>query len=85
MPVDWSTVPEPDLVGRELHESMAELFPLPRSLTGDGVRATLAILGRDLPLEVVELPTGHAGVRLGVAARVECPRGVGRGAGRRPA
>ena len=58
MPIDWSTVPEPDLVGRELHESMADLFPLPRSLTGNGVRATLAMLGRDLPLKVVELATG---------------------------
>ena len=37
---------------------MADLFPLPRSLTGNGVRATLAMLGRDLPLEVVELATG---------------------------
>ena len=37
---------------------MAELFLLPRSLTGDGVRRTLAVLGRDVPLELVETPTG---------------------------
>ena len=37
---------------------MAELWPIPRSLTGDGVRSTLAVLGRDLPVEVVELPSG---------------------------
>ncbi len=37
---------------------MRELFPLPRSLTGDGVRETLAVLGRDVPLEIVETPTG---------------------------
>ena len=58
MPIDWSTVPQADQVGRDLHQSMAELFPLPRSLTGDGVRRTLAALARDLPLDAVELPTG---------------------------
>ncbi len=58
MPIDWTTVPEADAVGRELHALMAELFPVPRSLTGDGVRATLERLGRDVPLRTVELPTG---------------------------
>ena len=58
MPIDWSTVAEPEVVGRELHALMRELFPIPRSLTGDGVRATLGDPGRDIPLEVVELPTG---------------------------
>ncbi len=37
---------------------MHELFPLPRSLTGAGVRETLAALARELPLEIVETPTG---------------------------
>ena len=58
MPIDWTTVPEADAVGRELHALMAELFPIPRSLTGNGVRATLARIGQDVPLETVELPTG---------------------------
>lgn len=58
MPIDWSTVPEPEHAGRELHASMAELWSIPRSLTGDGVRSTLAVLGRDLPVEVVELRSG---------------------------
>ena len=58
MPIDWSTVPAPEVIGNELHGLMRELFPVPRSLTGDGVRATLARLGRDAPLDVVELPTG---------------------------
>ena len=39
-------------------ELMRELFPLARSLTGDGVRQTLAVLGRDLSLEIVETPSG---------------------------
>ena len=58
MPVDWSTVPAPDVLGGELYAAMEELFPIPRSLTGDGVRSTLAILGRSIPVDVVELPTG---------------------------
>ncbi|TCR61507.1 DUF4910 domain-containing protein [Bosea sp. BK604] len=35
-----------------------ELYPICRSITGDGVRATLNRLSRYLPLEVVEVPTG---------------------------
>jgi len=58
MPIDWNTVPEPAAIGEELVELMRELFPIPRSLTGDGVRDTLAVLGRDLPLDVIETPTG---------------------------
>lgn len=35
-----------------------ELFPLCRSITGDGVRQTLRILKRFIPLQVHEVPTG---------------------------
>jgi aminopeptidase-like protein len=58
MPVDWKTVPGPAEAGEELLELMAELFPIPRSLTGDGVRETLRLLARDVPIEVIETPTG---------------------------
>jgi aminopeptidase-like protein len=58
MPIDWSTVPAADVLGRDLYALMEELFPISRSLTGDGVRATLARIGRDVPLQSVELPTG---------------------------
>ena len=47
MPIDWKTVPEPREVGDELLAFMRELFPIPRSLTGDGVRETLAVLARE--------------------------------------
>lgn len=36
------------------------LYPLPRSITGDGVRATLAALRTVVPLAVHEVPTGTA-------------------------
>jgi aminopeptidase-like protein len=58
MPIHWDTVPAPEAVGPELLELMRELFPVRRSLTGDGVRETLAVLARDVPLEVIETPSG---------------------------
>jgi aminopeptidase-like protein len=36
------------------------LWPLPRSITGAGLRETLAILGELLPLEITEVPSGRA-------------------------
>jgi aminopeptidase-like protein len=47
-----------DDVGKEMHELIAELFPFCRSISGDGVRDTLAILSRRIPLEIRKIPTG---------------------------
>lgn len=44
--------------GKLMYELMCELFPICRSLTGDGVRQTLSILQQHIPLEIVEVPTG---------------------------
>lgn len=44
--------------GEALYAAVRELYPLCRSLTGNGVRRSLEILGRGLPLEVWEVPTG---------------------------
>ena len=44
--------------GEELHALVADLYPICRSITGDGVRATLGRIGDFLPLEVREVPTG---------------------------
>ncbi|TDD11507.1 DUF4910 domain-containing protein [Nonomuraea deserti] len=41
-----------------MHALVARLYPLCRSITGDGVRATLGILGEHLDLDVHEVPTG---------------------------
>jgi aminopeptidase-like protein len=41
-----------------MHALAAELFPICRSLTGDGVRETLRRIGERIPLEVHEVPSG---------------------------
>jgi aminopeptidase-like protein len=45
-------------VGRELYELVTELYPICRSLTGNGVRETLRRVGERIPLEAHEVPTG---------------------------
>ena len=45
-------------VGDELFALVRHLQPIPRSLTGDGVRATLEAVSRIAPLRQVEVPTG---------------------------
>ncbi len=47
-----------DAAGRSMMDLAVDLYSIPRSLTGDGVRATLDQIGRRIPLEVHELPTG---------------------------
>lgn len=41
-----------------MHELAAELFPICRSITGEGVRQTLRILQRSIPLVIHEVPSG---------------------------
>lgn len=45
-------------VGSGLYDLVRELYPICRSITGNGVRETLAILARRLPLQIVEVPSG---------------------------
>lgn len=44
--------------GEEMHALVERLYPLCRSITGDGVRRTLEIVAEHLPLEIFEVPTG---------------------------
>jgi aminopeptidase-like protein len=41
-----------------LHRFAAELYPICRSITGDGMRRTLALIQHRIPLQLVEVPTG---------------------------
>jgi aminopeptidase-like protein len=45
-------------IGEAIHALAAEIYPICRSITGDGVRATLARLARHIDLEVREVPSG---------------------------
>ena len=45
-------------VGASMYELMADLFPLCRSITGAGLRDTLDRIGKILPLQISEVPTG---------------------------
>lgn len=49
---------DPERIGEEAYALAARLFPLPRSLTGDGVRQTLELLRSYIPLEVREVESG---------------------------
>jgi aminopeptidase-like protein len=44
--------------GREMHQLIEELYPLCRSITGPGLRATLDRIAQDVPLARHEVPTG---------------------------
>ena len=44
--------------GETAYELMQRLFPLCRSLTGDGVRATFDILSEHIPITRTEVPSG---------------------------
>jgi aminopeptidase-like protein len=45
-------------LGQEMHDLLRRLFPICRSITGDGLRATLDVLGELLPLSRTEVPSG---------------------------
>lgn len=54
-----SLVPtDPSRLGDELYDLVAELYPICRSITGDGFRRSLQILGEHIPLTLHEVPTG---------------------------
>lgn len=44
--------------GRVLHGHVAALFPLFRSITGDGLRRTLRYVAERIPMEIREVPSG---------------------------
>jgi aminopeptidase-like protein len=45
-------------IGRDLHSFAAELYPICRSITGAGIRQTLAMIGQRIPLQISQVPTG---------------------------
>jgi aminopeptidase-like protein len=47
-------------IGEEIYALAAEIYPMCRSITGNGVRDTLGLLAAHIDLEVHEVPTGTA-------------------------
>lgn len=44
--------------GQQMHELISEMYPVCRSITGDGVRTTLKTLQQHIPLDIHEVPSG---------------------------
>jgi len=47
-------------IGEDIHALVARIFPICRSITGDGVRQTLGELSAHIGLDIHEVPTGTA-------------------------
>jgi aminopeptidase-like protein len=47
-----------DAIGRDAYALMERLFPLCRSPTGAGVRATFDVLAEEIPISRTEIPSG---------------------------
>ena len=45
-------------IGKNMHDLMVELFPICRSITGNGVRESLQILQNHIKLDISEIPSG---------------------------
>jgi len=49
---------ESSLLGDEIYSLIRELYPICRSIMGEGVRETLARIRKEIPLDVHEVPSG---------------------------
>jgi aminopeptidase-like protein len=54
----YSVPSEAKVSSSPMHDLMTELYPICRSITGNGVRKTLSILQKHIPLTIHEVPTG---------------------------
>lgn len=48
-----------DHLGQQMIDFMARLFPINRSITGEGIRETFEILRERIPLNIHHVPTGY--------------------------
>ncbi|MGD2074869.1 MAG: DUF4910 domain-containing protein [Gammaproteobacteria bacterium] len=55
---EWTRRRDIHQIGDEIYALIADLYPICRSITGNGVRETLRRLATRLPLEIHEVPTG---------------------------
>ena len=45
-------------IGRQMHELLKDLYPICRSITGNGVRETLERIRQQIPIILHEVPSG---------------------------
>lgn len=45
-------------IGQELHGFASDLYPICRSITGDGIRRSLSMIRDRIPLQISEVPSG---------------------------
>jgi aminopeptidase-like protein len=55
---DLRATPDLDEFGREMYQLISRLYPICRSITGDGVRQTLRVVQEQIPLTMHEIPSG---------------------------
>ncbi|MFZ1289603.1 MAG: DUF4910 domain-containing protein [Melioribacteraceae bacterium] len=53
--MDKSKIPE---IGNQLYQLIEKLYPICRSITGNGNRKTLQIIKKIIPIDIKEVPTG---------------------------
>lgn len=51
-------ISQTSLIGKEMYQLIEELYPICRSITGNGVRETHSIIGKHIPIKTHEIPTG---------------------------
>lgn len=54
----WNEIATGENAGERMHQFIAGLYPICRSITGNGVRETLMFIGERIPLTISEVPTG---------------------------
>ncbi len=57
--LDFDIINQFDNVGNEIYKLIEELFPICRSITGNGVRKSLKIIQNQIPIQIKEVPSGE--------------------------
>jgi aminopeptidase-like protein len=55
---EFTTLADPSDIGQAIHRFISQLYPICRSITGDGLRSTLRMIAEHIPLEIHEVPSG---------------------------
>jgi aminopeptidase-like protein len=57
-PYNMDTQESSTIMGSKIYKMIEDLFPICRSITGEGVRKTLKIIKNKIPVDIVEVPSG---------------------------